>query len=278
MPWLTARPRPVPCPSSLVVKNGSKILSRSAAGIPGPLSAIGQHRVRGRRRQIEAPLAPHHLLGGDAQRAAAGHGVDRVHEQVQADLLDLIGIAGDLAAGAGGAAVVDATIPWRWIVSRRNSSASATTGAERAPGSSVGPRWREKSSTWRMILVMRATSSVMMPAFFSTSLREGELDRPLPRRAARPSCASGPRPPADHVQRRADLVGDLGRHLADRGQLLRLAQPRLQPQARRRGPLALLARLAQRAGHGVEPSGQRADLVVALGQDHPRQIALPDGG
>ena len=72
-------------------------------------------------------------------------------------------------------------------------------------------------------------------------------------------------------------MGDLGRHLADGRQLLRLAQPRLQPQARARRPLGLLARLAQRTGHGVEPAGDRPDLVVALGQDDARQIALSDG-
>src|SRR5207253_7883164 len=33
-----ARPRPVPCPTSLVVKNESKIRSRSSAGMPGPSS------------------------------------------------------------------------------------------------------------------------------------------------------------------------------------------------------------------------------------------------
>ena len=70
---------------------------------------------------------------------------------------------------------------------------------------------------------------------------------------------------------------DLGRHLADRRQLLRLAQPRLQAQARARHPFGLLARLAQRAGHRVEPPGDRPDLVVPLGQDDARQIALADG-
>ena len=96
MPWLTARPSPVPCPSSLVVKNGSKILSRSAAGMPGPLSAISSMAYSAGGARSSPSLRRTIRVGGDAQRAAAGHGVDRVHEQVQADLLDLIGIAGDL--------------------------------------------------------------------------------------------------------------------------------------------------------------------------------------
>src|SRR5581483_2748639 len=44
--------------------------------------------------------------------------------------------------------------------------------------------------------------------------------------------AESARPPADHVQRRADLVRDLSGHLADRRQFLRLAQAGLQRQAR----------------------------------------------
>ena len=185
------------------------------------------------------------------------------------------------------------SIPWRWIVSRRNSSASATT-APRCTRVTVGPRGREKSSTCRMILVMRATSSPMMPAFFTTSAASApfdgdrlKLDGPTfgrvvgrlawPSRCLLGPFGHGPRAAADDVEGRAELVGDLGRHLADRRQLLRLAQPRLQAQARPRRPLGLLARLAQRAGHGVEPAGDRPDLVVALGQDDPRQIALADG-
>ena len=48
-------------------------------------------------------------------------------------------------------------------------------------------------------------------------------------------------------------------------------------QPRAGGALALLARLAQRAGHGVEPAGDGADLVVALREDDARQVALGDG-
>src|SRR5262249_21704072 len=36
--WLIARPRPVPPPTSLVVKNGSKTRSTTSGGIPGPSS------------------------------------------------------------------------------------------------------------------------------------------------------------------------------------------------------------------------------------------------
>ena len=39
MPSETARPSPVPSPSGLVVKNGSKTRGTTSAGIPGPLSS-----------------------------------------------------------------------------------------------------------------------------------------------------------------------------------------------------------------------------------------------
>ena len=39
-PKLSDSPSPVPTPGSLVVKNGSKIFSRSSAGMPLPVSRI----------------------------------------------------------------------------------------------------------------------------------------------------------------------------------------------------------------------------------------------
>ena len=156
-------------------------------------------------------------------------------------------------------------MPSRRAVSPTNASASATTDRS-CTRVSVGPRGREKSSTWWMILVMRATSSAMMPAFFAHLAAR----RP-------PSCVSARARPPMTLSGVPELVGDLGGHLADRRQLLRVAQPLLQRQARAGRALALLARLAQRAGHRVEPPGDRADLVVALGEDDARQVALGDG-
>ncbi len=43
IPYTVARPRPVPRSRSLVVKNGSKILSRVASSIPHPVSATASH-------------------------------------------------------------------------------------------------------------------------------------------------------------------------------------------------------------------------------------------
>jgi hypothetical protein len=40
MPYTVERPSPVPLPTSLVEKNGSKILSTMSAGIPVPVSEM----------------------------------------------------------------------------------------------------------------------------------------------------------------------------------------------------------------------------------------------
>src|SRR5229473_1400769 len=51
MPGTTERPRPAPCPTSLVVKNGSKMRRRVASSMPQPLSAMA-------RRTHAPPLPP----------------------------------------------------------------------------------------------------------------------------------------------------------------------------------------------------------------------------
>ena len=40
------RPSPVPSPTGLVVKNGSKIFARTSAGMPGPVSPISRRTRR----------------------------------------------------------------------------------------------------------------------------------------------------------------------------------------------------------------------------------------
>jgi hypothetical protein len=70
-------------------------------------------------------------------------------------------------------------------------------------------------------------------------------------------------------------VRDLGGELADGGELGRLAQvgPRAPGRSSTRAP-GLGAGVAQRLGHLVEARRQRADLVLALGEQHVRQVAL----
>ena len=53
------RPRPVPLPTGFVVKNGSKMRRRTAAGIPGPLSrTLRPSRVVGGARIAERRVRP----------------------------------------------------------------------------------------------------------------------------------------------------------------------------------------------------------------------------
>src|SRR5208282_2416512 len=54
------RPCPVPLPTSLVVKNGSKILLRIASGIPAPVSdtQISTNSLRDRVPTVMCPFSP----------------------------------------------------------------------------------------------------------------------------------------------------------------------------------------------------------------------------
>ena len=47
---LTSRPSPVPCPTGLVVKNGSKIRLRTSGAMPGPVSSISTTAQSSSRR------------------------------------------------------------------------------------------------------------------------------------------------------------------------------------------------------------------------------------
>src|SRR6516162_1445338 len=59
MPKTVARPRPVPFPSSLVVKNGSKMRARLSGGMPVPVSAwLNQTDANSK------PSAPRHGVAG----------------------------------------------------------------------------------------------------------------------------------------------------------------------------------------------------------------------
>ena len=90
--WTTRRqmasPRPVPLPSSLVVKKGSMTLSRCSAGMPTPVSA----------NSISTAGWPSSSVAGaraEGQRAALRHGVAGVGEQVQEDLPQLLPVGVD---------------------------------------------------------------------------------------------------------------------------------------------------------------------------------------
>ena len=74
-----SRPRPVPGPTGLVVKNGSKMRSRICSGMPVPLSMTRTTTRCGSR------------FASTSTRPASGDGVQRVVDQVRPDLVQLAG-------------------------------------------------------------------------------------------------------------------------------------------------------------------------------------------
>ena len=102
MPWTIARPMPEPRPTSLVVKNGSKMRARTGGGMPAPLSATErttQWPCTGDRHDAQTP-ADRRGAEADRHGACAGDGVAGVDAQVEEHLLDLDRVAAHRAASA----------------------------------------------------------------------------------------------------------------------------------------------------------------------------------
>ena len=118
-----SRPRPVPWPTSLVVKNGSKMRF-----------AIVRRNARPVVDHAHDDLAV--AGGGVDAHVAAGRRVDRVVDQIRPDLVQLAAVAVDRAADAPGTRDLD----------RRPTSPSPSSGARSsclpAPG-----RWRSAAAS-----------------------------------------------------------------------------------------------------------------------------------
>ena len=83
-----SRPRPVPWPTSLVVKNGSKMRRCSSGGMPEPgVADLDQHAIAVAGR-------------ADRQGPFAAHGVDGVVDDVGPHLVQLAAPGADLGEGA----------------------------------------------------------------------------------------------------------------------------------------------------------------------------------
>jgi len=80
MARVTASPRPVPSPTSLVVKKGSKIRAWISVAMPTPVSAMVN---------CSEPLV---LPAGDIECAACGHGLDGVEDEVHHYLFDRLAV------------------------------------------------------------------------------------------------------------------------------------------------------------------------------------------
>ena len=126
-----ASPRPVPLPSSLVVKNGSNTGPRRLVH-PAPVSVTAEHGVlagpqRPSRRGASCPT------GRSASRRSApavGHGVAGVEDQVHEHLLDLAGVGVDPAQVQVEAVATSTSSP---ITRRSMLPVSATTRSGQHP-------------------------------------------------------------------------------------------------------------------------------------------------
>src|ERR1700716_594701 len=83
------RPSPVPLPTSLVVKKGSKTRSRTSGGIPQPVSVTDSLTYDPGKHPATAPSSSHgSLIQNDVPRldlenAAVRHGVAPIQSQVE---------------------------------------------------------------------------------------------------------------------------------------------------------------------------------------------------
>src|SRR5436309_993237 len=68
------RPRPVPSPGGLVLKNGSKMLASRGAGMPGPVSAMALSTPARPAFPARDDVEGRPDLVGEAAREAAGDG------------------------------------------------------------------------------------------------------------------------------------------------------------------------------------------------------------
>ena len=80
----------MPLPTSLVVKNGSKMRGRTSGEIPQPLSATLKQMNFPARAGMLKPRRTRefHVSGLDEQRPAPRHGIAGVDDEVQQHLLD----------------------------------------------------------------------------------------------------------------------------------------------------------------------------------------------
>ena len=82
----------MPLPISLVVKNGSKILSMISVGMPVPVSVDLDHHVVGRRHRLvgqRLAFLRGDVRGAHGELAAVRHGVARIHREIHHHLLEL---------------------------------------------------------------------------------------------------------------------------------------------------------------------------------------------
>ena len=204
-----ARPRPVPRPTSLVVKNGSKMRSSTSRGIPTPVSpttmrwAAGRGRPSIRRARPTATASPgrHRPLQLVVQRIA------RIQEQVEHDLVDVRRV---LHEGRQLRRHVHARFTRR-TVGRSRSTLATTTSTSRTSTGSCSPLRPNVSN--RLVSVAARSAA---PAITSSSRRSSGSALAL--------FAQHLDFQHDGREQIVELVGDAAHHFTDRAQPAALRQ------------------------------------------------------
>ena len=168
--------------------------------------------------------------------ASLRHGLARVHQQIREHLLDLPGI--ELASRSGRHATVERILQCRFSAMGCSSSCVCRITSFRSTHLRCGVLRRAKSSSCRMMAVIRSASLLIGQALFVHVLR---------RQASRGDHAGAP---ADDIQRCSQFVRDAGRQPTDG------AQPIGMPQLldRRDAGLRLLSDLAPGRSAAVRTS------------------------
>ena len=95
----------MPLPTSLVEKNGSKILAITSAVMPTPVSSTSISTYSPAATPSSASLRlsrSRHVARADGERAAVGHGVARIDGQVDDHLVELRLVGLDVPEVAAG--------------------------------------------------------------------------------------------------------------------------------------------------------------------------------
>jgi hypothetical protein len=199
MPCTVASPRPVPAPSSFVVKNGSNARSTTSA----PCHAVvGHGDAHAARRPVDA----------DRQRPSLGHRVARVDGEVDEHLLELarVGRTGAMS-GRSRCAARCARCSVRF-----SSRSRSRTSAPASSTSGLTTSRRLNMRSWRV--------SAGGPVGGAADLLDVLADRALVRQLALGEPDAG----QDHREQVVEVVGDAARELADALQPLRLGQALLE--------------------------------------------------
>ena len=202
MAYATVRPRPVPLPTSFVVKNGSKIFGCSSSGIPGPSSLISRTTD-----SCSASCQRAH----DEHAAAVGreHRLLGVDDQVEQHLLHLVPVGEDLRQ------------PGRQRVDDRDVRDALLVGAQRQRLAHDLVHVHHRA---RRLPLAREGQQVADDARGALGLAEDRLEAAADRRFERARSRQPLGPAQDRGERVVQLVRDAGNRLAERRHLLGLQQ------------------------------------------------------